>query len=104
MKKLLFTLLKILISAAIIGWLFVNAVKTQDGVNVFRTMLDAPKQWDLLAAAVVSTAAAIVLTLIRWCFLVRSWGSPFPFGMPCASASSVTCSTCRRRASPAATC
>ena len=57
-KKLLFTLLKILISAAIIGWLFVNAVKTQDGVNVFRTMLDAPKQWDLLAAAVVSTAAA----------------------------------------------
>ncbi len=77
MKKLLFTLLKILISAAIIGWLFVDAVKTQDGVNVFRTMLDAPKQWDLLAAAVVSTAAAIVLTLIRWCFLVRALGITF---------------------------
>ena len=39
-------------------------------------MLKSPKHWDFLAGAFVLMGAAIVLTLIRWCYLVRAMGIP----------------------------
>jgi uncharacterized protein (TIRG00374 family) len=77
LKKFLITLLKILVSAAIIAYLFVDAVKTKNGKNVFGMMLQEPKQWDFLAAAWLCTGVAVVLTLIRWCYLVRATGIAF---------------------------
>ena len=77
MKKFIFTVLKILISVAIIGWLFYRAVQAKDGRNYFIELLHQHKNWWLLAAAVVITAAGIVLTLIRWYLLVRAVGIRF---------------------------
>ncbi len=77
MKKAVITALKILISAGILAYLFVDAIKTKDGVNVFKMMLDTPKRWDFLAASVVVVGVGIVLTLIRWCYLVRALGITF---------------------------
>jgi hypothetical protein len=70
-KKLLLTLLKIGISAAIIAYLVWDATRTTEGgQNVFQQLRDQPKRWYLLAAAWVFCAAAVMLTLIRWWYLV----------------------------------
>lgn len=78
MKKFLVTFAKISISALILGYLFWDATRTKNGSNVFVTMLEQPKRWDLLLAAWVASAAAVVLTLVRWCYLVRAVGIPLP--------------------------
>jgi len=78
LKKFLVTLLKIGISAAIIAYLVWDASQTKNeaGENVFQQLLNQPKHWGLLAAAWVFCAAAVVLTLIRWWYLVRALGVP----------------------------
>ncbi len=78
MKKLLVTLLKIAISAAIVAYLVWDATQTQDADkrNVFQQLLDQPKRWDLLAAAWVCCAAAVLITLVRWWYLVRALEMP----------------------------
>lgn len=78
MKKLLITLLKIGISAAIIGYLVWGATGTKNeaGENVFQQLLDRPKQWKLLAAAWLFCASAVMLTLVRWWYLVRALELP----------------------------
>jgi uncharacterized protein (TIRG00374 family) len=77
LKKLLITLLKIVGSLAILGWLFWDALRTKNGFNAFGMMIHQPKQWDLLFAAWALVTAAVVLTLIRWCYLVRAVGISF---------------------------
>jgi hypothetical protein len=78
LKKFLVTLLKIGVSVAIIAYLVWDAAGTEDveGRNVFQQLLDQPKDWGLLAAAWVFCAAAVMLTLIRWWYLVRALGVP----------------------------
>jgi uncharacterized membrane protein YbhN (UPF0104 family) len=81
-KKLLGTLLKIGVSAAIIAYLVWDAAETKDaeGRNVFQQLLAQPKDWGLLAAAWVFCATAVLLTLIRWWYLVRALEIPLRFG------------------------
>ena len=72
MKKILLTLLKIGVSAAILGYLVRDAHRNE----AFSNLWSQPKQWGLLACALVSCSTAVLLTLIRWCYLVRALGLP----------------------------
>lgn len=81
LKRLLITLLKIGVSVAIVGYLVYDATQTksEDGGNVFTNLLNQPKRWDLLAAAWACSTAAVVITFIRWWYLVRALDIPFRF-------------------------
>ena len=79
MKKLLITLLKIVISAAIIGWLVYDSVRGQKNANVFANLRDQPKQWDMLAIAWACCTGAVLLTFVRWWYLVRALDIDCPF-------------------------
>ena len=80
LKKLLITLAKIAASVGIIGYLFYSAVNTPDGQKAFVEMLKQPKAWGLLAGGVVTLLLAVVITMVRWCYLVRALG--IEFSMP----------------------
>ena len=79
MKRLLTTLLKVGISAAIIGYLVWNSTRGAKNVNVFANLCNQQKDWTLLALAWVCCAAAVLLTFIRWWFLVRALEIPCRF-------------------------
>ena len=79
MKKILVTLLKISISAAIIGYLVYDATQSDKHGNVFANLVDQPKRWGLLAAAWASCTVAVLLTFIRWWRLVRALDVPCRF-------------------------
>ena len=46
---------------------------------MFANLRQQPKQWDMLAAAWACCAAAVLLTFIRWWYLVRALDIPCPF-------------------------
>lgn len=77
MKKTIITLLKIGLSLAILAYLVVDATRGKGGRNVFADMVQQPKRWDLLALAAVLSCTAVVLTLVRWYYLVRAMEIPF---------------------------
>jgi uncharacterized protein (TIRG00374 family) len=79
MKKFLVTLLKLGISFGLIAYLIWNATHGADKVNVFTNLRDEPKNWWMLACAWSVSAAAVVLTFIRWWYLVRALGIPCRF-------------------------
>jgi uncharacterized protein (TIRG00374 family) len=79
MKKFLVTLLKLGISFGLIAYLIWNATHGADKVNVFTNLHDEPKNWWVLACAWAVSAAAVVLTFIRWWYLVRALGIPCRF-------------------------
>lgn len=72
MKKILITILKIGISVAILGYLVWKAHQNE----AFANLQQQPKHWGLLSAAALVCFSAVVLTLIRWCYLVRALGLP----------------------------
>lgn len=73
MKKLAISLLKIGISVGIIGYLVVDACRNQ----AFGKLQEQSKDWWLLAGACAACGAAVLLTLIRWYYLVRALDLPF---------------------------
>ena len=79
MKKLLITLLKVAISAAIIGYLVWDAIRGGENGNVFANLVNQPKQWGILAAAWASCTVAVLLTFVRWWYLVRALDVPCRF-------------------------
>lgn len=79
MKKLLITLLKIGISAAIIGYLIWNSTRGEKNVNVFANLCTQPKDWTLLTFAWLCSAAAVLITFVRWWYLVRALDVPLHF-------------------------
>ena len=75
MKKTLVVLLKVSISLGILAYLVFDATRErEDGTNVFLSMVEQPKRWDLLAAAWVCSSIAVLITFVRWCYLVRALG------------------------------
>ena len=74
MKKFLLTFLKIGISVAIIAWLVVAAKNDNAFTDLSQQYHDPGFAWGLLAAACVSCGAAVVITLVRWYYLVRALG------------------------------
>ncbi len=79
MKRLLITLLKIALSAAILGYLVWNSMRGQQNVNVFANLRNQPKDWPMLAAAWAFCTAAVLLTFVRWWYLVRALDIPCRF-------------------------
>lgn len=79
LKKLLITLLKVGISAAIIGYLVYDATQSKEHGNVFVNLRNQPKQWGPLAAAWACCTAAALLTFVRWWYLVRALDIPCLF-------------------------
>jgi uncharacterized protein (TIRG00374 family) len=76
-KKLLITLAKIALSGGILGYLFYSAVNTPEGRAAFIEMLRQPKSWGLLVGGFVLLLTAVVITIVRWCYLVRALGIDF---------------------------
>lgn len=66
--------MKVGLSLAIVVYLIVQAKHDR----AFAELAEQPKNWPLLAAATVICGLAIVLTHIRWCYLVRALDLPFP--------------------------
>jgi glycosyltransferase 2 family protein len=78
-KKLLITLLKVAISLAIIGYLVYDATRAKEGGNVFANLVEEPKHWNLLATAWACCTVAVLLTFVRWWYLVRALDVPCRF-------------------------
>ncbi len=76
MKRRLVFLLKVGISAAILAYLGFQAYQNE----VFGRLADRPKHWGALAAAAAVCFAAVLLTFVRWYWLVRAVGLPVRFG------------------------
>jgi uncharacterized protein (TIRG00374 family) len=72
-------LLKVGLSAAIIGYLVYDATQSKAHGNVFTDLRNQPKQWDLLLAAWGANTFATMLTFIRWWFLIRALDIPCRF-------------------------
>lgn len=75
MKKTIVGLLKVALSAAIVLWLLWDAL-SQDPEAVSR-LRGGEKNWWLLVAAATACISAVLITLVRWHFLVRALGLPF---------------------------
>jgi glycosyltransferase 2 family protein len=81
LKKLLVTALKIVASLGILAYLVFRAVTSEgapEAIDDIRVRLGSPEVWGLLTAAWVVVMAAIVVTMVRWCYLVRALGIPLP--------------------------
>jgi hypothetical protein len=72
-RRTLVLMAKIAFAAAILSYLLVN-VQRHDG---FRRLVEQPKQWTLVAAALACTFVAVALSFVRWFLLVRAVGLPF---------------------------
>ena len=74
-KKTLLILVKIGIPIAIIAYLVYDAKSKE----AFSDIYEHPKNWPILAVAAVSCGSAVLLTLIRWYYLVRALDVPCRF-------------------------
>lgn len=72
-KKALLLVFKIGLPIAILVYLFWDASKN----NAFEALLQQSKNWPLLGLALASCSTAVVITMIRWYFLVRALDIPF---------------------------
>ena len=73
MKKVVLNLLQYGCSAAIIGYLVWDARSNSS----FADLWSQPKRWDVLAAAWMFCMASVVVTIVRWYYLVRALDLPF---------------------------
>ncbi|HET6883951.1 MAG TPA: lysylphosphatidylglycerol synthase transmembrane domain-containing protein [Pirellulales bacterium] len=71
--KILFNLFKFGACIGLVAWLVVDATRNR----AFADLAHQPKQWGLLALALVTGLSAVVLTFVRWHALVRALGLPF---------------------------
>ncbi len=72
-KKALLIVFKIGLPIAILMYLFWDASEN----NAFETLRQQSKNWPLLGLALVSCATAVVITFVRWYYLVRALDIPF---------------------------
>jgi hypothetical protein len=79
LKNLIIGLLKVTVSVAIIAYLIHNAHSGE----LFAKLRDHPKNWGLLAAAVLLCFSAVLTTFLRWCYLVRALDLPFTVKAAC---------------------
>ncbi|NLS98130.1 MAG: flippase-like domain-containing protein [Planctomycetaceae bacterium] len=72
-KKALTLVFKIVLPLAILAYLVWNAQRE----DAFTDLIRQPKNWPLLALALLSCSTAVMLTMIRWRYLVRALDIPF---------------------------
>ena len=73
MKKITITLLKIGVSVAILAYLVRDARQNE----AFSSLMGRSKSWGVLGLALVACFSAVLLTLVRWHYLVRALDLPF---------------------------
>src|SRR3990170_3961911 len=79
MKKILITLLKVGISVGIIAYLIWDATHGADKSDIFTNLREQPKNWWMFAGAWAFTTIGVLLTFIRWWYLVRALDIPCRF-------------------------
>lgn len=72
-KKILFNLLRFGVSLGIVAWLVMDTSHNQ----AFADLAEQPKDWGLLALALVSGLGGVLLTFVRWHALMRALGLDF---------------------------
>ncbi len=79
-KKTLVFLVKLSLIVGIFAFLFYQATHTKDeeGRNIFEELLKQPKRWELLVGAFFVQCFAVVITIIRWNWLVKTLGMIVP--------------------------
>jgi glycosyltransferase 2 family protein len=73
LKKLLSTVLKLGISAALVGWLVYMAANDPQ----FAELVAGPKNWPVLVLALPVCLAAVTITILRWHLLIHALGLQF---------------------------
>lgn len=73
LKKILFNLVRFGLSLGIVAWLIVDTGHNQ----AFADLADQPKDWGLLALALVTGLGGVLLTFLRWHALMRALGLDF---------------------------
>jgi uncharacterized membrane protein YbhN (UPF0104 family) len=74
-KKTILTLVKLSVSLAVLGYLLYN-VRTSYAETIDQ-LINQPKDWWKLAGAWVLIFASVLLTFVRWYWLVRALDLPF---------------------------
>lgn len=69
---------KIGLSLVIIGWLVWKAADTPQKRELLWETLHQPKDLPLLVAGVAALVVAVLITMVRWWYLVRALGIDFP--------------------------
>jgi glycosyltransferase 2 family protein len=72
MKKYLVVFLKVAISGAIIAYLVWSSTHGAEKESAFAALKNQPKNWFFLTGAWACAATAVLLTFIRWWYLVRA--------------------------------
>lgn len=73
LKTLLIILVKIVSSLGIFAYLFYTA-NTPAGREAFAELLKKSPVWGMLIAGFAALLAAVLITMVRWCYLVRALG------------------------------
>lgn len=73
MKRTVWNVAKFAASAALVVWLVQGAARD----DAFEKLWNQPKDWRLLAGAWAVTMLGVVLTFVRWYYLVRALELPF---------------------------
>ena len=73
-RRTLFALAKIALAIAILAYLL-NQARAHDA---FTQLVEQPKRWWLLAAALACSFSAIILSFLRWHLLIRAVGIAIP--------------------------
>jgi glycosyltransferase 2 family protein len=73
-RRILVPLVKMALAAAILGFLAYRVQQNQG----FARLVNEPKDWRLLGAALVCTFLSIALSFVRWHVLVNALGLSFP--------------------------
>ncbi|MFM2094780.1 MAG: hypothetical protein RIS70_1904 [Planctomycetota bacterium] len=73
MKRALIGLIKVLISCAILGYLFRQAWRDDS----FSSLYSQPKDWGLLFGALAASLLSLILCILRWRMLVVALQIPF---------------------------
>ena len=77
MKRLLITFLKIAVSAAIVFYYVHKYAFANPGQqNVFQNLVNQPKDWWMLILATATCTVAVLITFVRWWYLVRALEIP----------------------------
>jgi len=74
LKKTSIIAAKIVLSVGIIGWLFYKLVGTPKACSAFVEMLQQPKAWGYLAVGFAFLLTIVLITMLRWWYLVRALG------------------------------
>ncbi len=79
MKNIIVTALKFGISLGLIAYLVWDATRSSGQANVFANLRSQPKNWWMLFGGWAFSSAAVLLTFVRWWYLVRALDIPCRF-------------------------